>query len=174
MGMPICPTCGIVQLTGESHVCGSGLSLVFLAAPLLGVALFALGTPSGRTRLRTVASIVSLFAGTVTLIAAIVGTPAGFLIVMTPHGFTQLRGVGQYHFTIPVLFLFGIERLGSIRSLSLPILWVSSAGLLALRARWRARLMFFATVRLFALILVVFPGCALVFLLLSTFWPLSD
>ena len=149
-----------------------GFPIMLVAPLILCAALLRLGKSNGMTRWRTAAGVVCLLAGTVTLILATFATPAGFVVVLTPTGFTHLMRPGPYHFIVPVRFAVPV-RLGPIKSFSIPVLWVGSASLLALGATWRARLSFSTAVGLFALTLAMFPLCALLFLLLSTFWRLS-
>ena len=148
-----------------------GLPILFVAAGALCAILLRLGTSHRLTPWRTVSGVVLLLAGTVTLILATFATPAGFLARGGP---TLLMKIDGYHLTVPIRFLLGRDRLGPLSSFSIPALWVGSASLLALGAGWKARLSFSAAVRLCAAILAVFPVCALLFLALSTFWPLTD
>ena len=145
--------------------------------PASAVALTALLLRVGRARYvtgwRTLAGAVLIVAGAVMLAVGGFATPYGFLVVMSPSGFTFLREVGPYHFDVPVGFLFG-GSLGPIRSYSIPVLWVASATLLGLGAKWRAATSFSFAIKVIALSLMVFPLSALLFLLLSTIWPLTD
>lgn len=107
-----------------------------------------------------------LIAGTLALVIAAWLTPLGFLV-------DHMDQVGRYHFAVPVGTVIPVAHFGSMTAIPTPVLWLMRPALLVVGVGLRARLTFPDAAGLVAAVLAVFPVAALVFLLLSTFWPMG-
>jgi hypothetical protein len=144
--------------------------LSFLIMPVASVLCFwglmRLGARGEQAPQRALLGTLIILVGTVLLFLATCFTPMVFVV---DHG-SLLR---TYRLVVPLRMFFGLESVGPITALSMPVLWLGSAATLVIGTMLRGNISTTTGARLFAMIEASLLACAVLFWLLAHVWPLG-